>query len=442
MKTPLNAASLARVRNAVFRDYAARYIRIYDDFLAQIRATGIELDPVDHAPEVAERLARLQAAPSVQARNDGKSLVLNRLSPACVACQTGQGSATFFISLQCHRDCYFCFNPNQEDYAYHATHVRDPLPELDALRSSGQRLEHVALTGGEPLLHKPEAVAFFRRARENFPAVHARLYTCGDYVEPQILAELQGAGLDEIRFSIRLHDTEAARRHTLQCIALARDTISSVVVEMPVLPDRQADMRELLVELDRLGVDSINLLEFCFPWRNAAAFSARGYLVRTPPFRVLYDYWYAGGLPVSGSELACLDLLEFAHNAGLRLGVHYCSLENKHTGQIYQQNTQQLALPPLTFSPRDYFLRSAKVFGRDISRSRRALAAAGAGRGRLNRDYNYLEFPLADVPALANLDVEIGLSANVIEARDGEPCVREVAVDLTTPNTFDPATDA
>ena len=442
MKQPLGGASLARLRNPVFRDYAARYVRIYDDFLAQVRATGIELDPMDHSPEVTDRLARLRAAPGVQFRNDGKSLVFNRLSPACVGCQTSQGSATFFISLQCHRDCYFCFNPNQEDYAYHSTHLRDPLPELDALRASGQCLEYVALTGGEPLLHKPEAVAFFRRAREDFPAVHARLYTCGDYVEPHILAELQAAGLNEIRFSIRLHDTEAARRHTLQCLALARDLIPSVVVEMPMLPDRQADMRDLLAELDRLGVDSINLLEFCFPWRNAAAFSARGYRVRTPPFRVLYDYWYAGGLPIAGSELACLDLLEFARGAGLRLGVHYCSLENKHTGQIYQQNTQQPASPPLTFSPRDYFLRSAKVFGRDISPVRRALAAAREDGARLNRHYNYLEFPLAAMPALAGLEVEIGLSANVIEVRDGEPCVREVAVDLTTPNTFDPATDA
>lgn len=442
MKTPITAASLDRLQNRALRVYAARYIRIYDDFLAQVRATGIEFDEHDDAAERAERQTALQAAAGMQIRNDGKSLVLNRLSPACVACQTGQGSATFFISLQCHRDCYFCFNSNQEDYAYHSTHLRDPLPELDALRASGQPLQYVALTGGEPLLHKAEAVAFFRRARENFPAVHARLYTCGDHIEPDILAELQAAGLDEIRFSLRLHDTEAARRHTLHGLALARDMIPQVVVEMPVLPDRQADMRALLVELDRLGVDSINLLEFCFPWRNAAAFAARGYRVRKPPFRVLYDYWYAGGLPISGSELACLDLLEFARGAGLRLGVHYCSLENKHTGQIYQQNTRQPAPAPLAFSPRDYFLRSAKVFGRDIARARRALAAAGAGGARPNRDYNYLEFPLADMPALAGLDVEIGLSANVIEARDGEACVREVAVDLTTPNTFDPATDA
>jgi len=439
MKTPITTDSLRHIHNRVFRDYAARYIRIYDDFLAQARATGIAFEDQSDAAERAERLAALRAAGRVQVRNDSKSVVLNQLSPACVAGQTGQGSATYFVSLECHRNCYFCFNPNQENYAYYSTHSRDPMPELDALRASGQPLQYVALTGGEPLLHKPEAVAFFRRARQNFPEVHARLYTCGDFVEPHILADLKAAGLDEIRFSLRLHDTAAARRHTLDAIVQARQVIASVVVEMPVLPDRPAEMRDLLREFDRLGVDSLNLLEFCFPWRNAAEFAARGYRVRLPPYRVLYDYWYAGGLPVSGSELACLDLLAFAQAEGLRLGVHYCSLENKHTGQIYQQNTQAPAPAPLSFSPRDYFLRSAKVFGSDIARTRRALRAGGASGARLNRDYNYLEFPLAAVGALAGLDVEIGLSTNVMEQRDGAPCVREVAVDLTTPRTFDAA---
>lgn len=30
--------------------------------------------------------------------------------------------------------------------------------------------------------------------------------------------------------------------------------------------------------------------------------------------------------------------MRFAAERGLKLGVHYCSLDNKNTGQIYQQN--------------------------------------------------------------------------------------------------------
>lgn len=31
-------------------------------------------------------------------------------------------------------------------------------------------------------------------------------------------------------------------------------------------------------------------------------------------------------------------MLQYASEQSLKLGVHYCSLENKHTGQLYQQN--------------------------------------------------------------------------------------------------------
>ena len=42
---------------------------------------------------------------------------------------------------------------------------------------------------------------------------------------------------------------------------------------------------------------------------------------------------------IAGSEAVCLDLIDFALESRLNLGVHYCSLENKHSGQIYQQNS-------------------------------------------------------------------------------------------------------
>ena len=49
---------------------------------------------------------------------------------------------------------------------------------------------------------------------------------------------LKDAGVNEIRISLRLEDTENARRHTFDKIALAREYIPNVMVEMPVLPGR------------------------------------------------------------------------------------------------------------------------------------------------------------------------------------------------------------
>ena len=237
------------------------------------------------------------------------------------------GSLTFSVSLKCHRQCFFCFNPNQEDYEYQREHKRDVVGELDALLASGQKLEHLALTGGEPLLDKEETLNFFQRARQNSPNAYTRLYTCGDHLERETLQALKDAGLNEIRVSIRLEDAEKARQHTLEQVALAREYIPNVMVEMPILPGSLSEMKTLLTELDRLGVFGVNLLELCFPFHNVDQFRSRGYSIKARPYRVPHNYrGYAGGLPVAGSEATCLDLIEFALEAGLSLGVHYCSL--------------------------------------------------------------------------------------------------------------------
>ena len=173
-------------------------------------------------------------------------------------------------------------------------------------------VHHLALTGGEPLLHKEQAIAFFEYAHAHFPDVYTRLYTCGDHVEAQVLEDLKDAGLQEIRFSIRMHDFARGQRSVFERIALAKDFIPHVMVEMPVLPGTLEEMKEILLELDRLGLYSINLLELCYPLANAEVYREKGFKVKSRPFRVLYDYWYAGGVPIAGSELVCLDLLQFA----------------------------------------------------------------------------------------------------------------------------------
>jgi pyruvate formate-lyase activating enzyme-like uncharacterized protein len=433
--------ALPTIRNAQFRAYATRYVEIYEDFMTKVRATGIELDPHDYAVETAERHTRLRQA-GARFRNDGKSIVATTLSPACVACQQGLGSATFYISLQCHRSCFYCFNPNQQDFDQFSKRTRNLPVELDALHREGKQVRHLALTGGEPLLHPEAALEFFRHAHRLFPQVHTRLYTTGDHLTLDLAQALRDAGLDEIRFSLRMHEPERARRHTFERIALARPVISAVMVEMPVLPGSYEAMTAVLLELDALGVDSINLLELCYPFNQATEFNRRGYKVKARPYRVLYNYWYGGGLPVAGSELVCLDLVSFALEHKLRMGVHYCSVENKHTGQIYQQNARQKLSPAYSFSQRDYFLKTAKVFGADIHKARKALRATPAGCPPATSSHDYIELSLADLKALKGLDVEVGLSFNVIEPRADGQYLRELKLALIRPESFDPGAEA
>ena len=427
--------TLSEIKNASLRDYAGKYVGIYQDFMTQVGQLGLALESEDITAQVAQRLDSFRSQGAV-VRNGDKSVYVNQISSACLACQTGLGSTTFFTSLKCHRDCFYCFNPNQQDYEYHHEHIRDTISELDSLRTSQPQTRHLALTGGEPLLYKSEAIHFFEHARQLFPTAHTRLYTSGDHADRETLAALQKAGLEEIRFSIRMHDLANGHRQTFDKIALAREYIPNVMVEMPVLPGTLPEMKAVLRELDSLNIFGINLLEFCFPLNNPQAFRDRNYKIKARPFRVLYDYWYAGGLPIAGSETVCLDLIDFALEAGLKLGVHYCSLENKHTGQIYQQNVGHHLPKHMCFSRKDYFLKSAKVFGEDIPAVQKVFDKSGYRDYQVSALNNSLEFHVNQIISLKKLAVEIGVSSNVIETRDNEQVLRELKVDITTPQTF------
>ncbi len=440
MIVAVNRENLSQIKNPSFAAYAAIYVSIYDNFMHQIDQLGLEVEPESDCAEVLALTSEIRRKGAIF-RNDGKSVYLNEISPACVACQTGVGSATFFISLRCHRDCFYCFNPNQEDYDYYRSHQRNVTQELAQVHDAGQKIKHLALTGGEPLLHKQEAVEFFDYASENFPATYKRLYTTGDQADAETLKQLADAGLDEIRLSIRMHDLERGHRHTFERVALAQQYIPHVMIEMPVLPGTLDQMKDVLLELERLNLYSINLLELCFPLTNAAAFKTRGYRLKQRPFRVLYDYWYAGGLPVAGSELECLQLVDFALDQQMKMGVHYCSLENKFTGQIYQQNFNQPKPATAYFSNRDYFLKTAKVFGEDIPKAVKRFKQVGYTGYTSNPQYDALDFHVNRIDALKGLSAEIGIGSSVIETRGDGQYIRELQVDLTYPHSFDLAYD-
>ena len=123
-------STLPEIKNPALREYANIYVQIHQDFMEQIRQMGLEIETEDTADAMTQKIADLRKKGAI-VRNSDKSIYVNRISPSCVACQTGTGSSTFFISLKCHRDCFYCFNPNQEDYEYHREHTRETIAELD-----------------------------------------------------------------------------------------------------------------------------------------------------------------------------------------------------------------------------------------------------------------------------------------------------------------------
>lgn len=416
-------------------------------FEEEVETYGLSFEEDESQP----RCQRRGAAAKAHARcaNNDASLSRGWLSSACVACRKGEETVTFFVSLKCTRSCYFCFNPNQEHFSYYCHHERDIAGELQKAYNEGKRYSHVAVTGGEPCLHPKELCDFLKTAKTLYPHVHARMYTSGDRLTGRLLHSLAVLGLDEIRFSIKQEEDREGIERQLKLIAGAVGVIPAVMVEMPVIPGTIDEMRALLHRLDALGVRGINLLEFCFPLFNGEEFRNRGFKIRARPYEILYDYWYAGGLPVAGSEAEALELLRYADEQGLRMGVHYCSLDNKLSGQIYQQNKVLLSdsvgrlLPWLSVDENDYFAKCTKVYGEDVERATKALERLSDERALtvpfdldapqacyLSERGDELLFPLHWAERVHTSDEAIALytSFNMIETRAGASHPKEVAL--------------
>lgn len=423
------------IKNKAFIHYAQIYTNIESETIHQIETFGLPFQQESAFYEKNERLKSLERA-GASVRNNNKSVVVNRISSACEACQTGSNSYTTYPSLKCHRNCFFCFNPNQDDYLFYKNKQKDIKKELLDLLAQGIELKHLALTGGEPLLFKDEVVEFFETAHKESPETYTRLYTTGDLLDQELLKQLKNANLNEIRFSVKMDDSVARINFLLEKIALSREFIPNILVEMPVIPGTLEDMKDLLLKLEKLDIFGINLLELCFPLGNADAFKERGLQLKYPPYEMYYNYWYAGGLAVADSEKECLELVEFALNEKLKLGVHYCSLENKHTGQVYQQNYQHTPDKTYTFSDKDYFIKTAKVFGKEIRK-----AKALFDRENIfyieNTDHDFIQFSVLDIHHLKNRDLEISISSLVAEESEGERYLREIGLDWTTSSFFE-----
>lgn len=464
-----------------FAEYARAFDEVESDFEDAVESWGLPFEDDESSPR-SER-SHCASACGCRCENGDASLVRGWISPACLACRTGEETATFYVDLRCTRRCYFCFNPNQDCYEYFLRNTRDITAELEEAHAAGARFRCIAITGGEPLLHRDEVLRFLRRARELYPGVHTRLYTTGDLLDEGLLRELAEAGLTEIRFSVKPPDASgggsrpagsavppeftspnssgtadpadrcssgaggAGDDPVWETIAAAVGIIPDVMIELPVIPGTLEWMKDLLIRADSLGVRGVNLLEFCFPLHNAEEFQRRGFRLRKHPYNYLYDYWYGGGIPVAGSESEALALMEFAAAEGLRLGLHYCSSDNKNTGQVYQQNNAPEAVafiqehcPWMEPDPADRFLKCAKAFGADAEALRRWLEAADCdSQDAGSRDYPWsyeadipcVSLPLHAVPSVraAWPGVALAESVNVVEGdADGSLRIREVAI--------------
>ena len=202
------------------------------------------------------------------------------LSPACTQCAEGR-KMVLFVTGVCRFRCFYCpvsERRNQKDDTYaNERLVRCDEDVLDEARSIGAA--GTGITGGDPLGVIVRTEHYVRLLKSTFgPEHHIHLYTHEPNAEK--LQRLARAGLDEFRLHIPhylwgpLAADGGAYRQVLEeapAWGLRRG------VEIPVLPDKESELRRLLLALDRIGLDFVNLNELEFSETNDTKLREHGY---------------------------------------------------------------------------------------------------------------------------------------------------------------------
>ncbi|HKZ98057.1 MAG TPA: radical SAM protein [Thermoplasmata archaeon] len=209
------------------------------------------------------------------------SYVKGTLSRGCVQCAEGAKMVLFVTGL-CSYHCAYC--PVSDEKMYRdvvfadekrVTRDEDVLEEARAIRAKG-----AGITGGDPLEAMDRTCHYIRLLKAEFgPDFHTHLYTMT--ADPEKIRRLADAGLDEIRFHVppglwaRAADSgygPAAR--------LGRSLGMTVGLEVPVLPEREADLVRLVEWAQEEGLAFVNLNELEFSDANFARMKARGYAIK------------------------------------------------------------------------------------------------------------------------------------------------------------------
>ena len=243
-----------------------------------------------------------------------------RLSVGCRQCTDGAKMVLFVTGL-CSFHCFYCPVSDEKMYkdVVFADEKRvlrdeDVLEEAHAIRATG-----AGITGGDPLDVVERTARYVRLLKREFgPTFHTHLYTMStDADKIRALAE---AGLDEIRFHVPPGLwSRAADSAFLAASRLARSLGLTVGLEVPLIPDREADLVRLIEWAGEEGLAFVNLNELEFSEANFPRMKAHGYAMK-------HDLSYG----VQGADAVALRILD----RRWKTTVHYCTSGYKDGWQL------------------------------------------------------------------------------------------------------------
>jgi len=245
-----------------------------------------------------------------------------------------------FVTGLCRFRCFYCpvsARRNQKDVVYANERLvlsdDDVLEEARSIGAAG-----TGITGGDPLGVIDRTEHYVRLLKGEFgPGHNIHLYTHEPNAEK--LQRLARAGLDEFRLHIPhylwgpLVADGGAYREVLEAApawGIRRG------VEIPVLPEKEAELKRLLLALDGIGVDFVNLNELEFSETNEDKLHERR-----------YELDPRNGWGVRGSRAVAERVVR---ESRLRVPVHYCSSRFKDGVQLKQRLLRRAARTAPSFA--------------------------------------------------------------------------------------------
>ena len=224
--------------------------------------------------DVVAEIKRFQAGiPGLCFHGTYQAVSTGSLIPGCEICMR-MAHMSFQLGFRCNANCPFCFlhtyqaDIPDEDEKYN----RQTL--LKEFHRRKDELEGVSLTGGEPLLYLPELeVCLFEMQRAK-SGLHFWIYTNGILADGEHLGVLRDLGIGEIRFNLAAMNYN---EEIIENLERAREMFEYVVVEVPSYPKQKNELMRCIGDLNRIGIDQLNLQELLVTDANVHYLEGEGY---------------------------------------------------------------------------------------------------------------------------------------------------------------------
>jgi len=240
----------------------------------------------------------------------------NRVSKGCSICGSGKWSC-LFITNKCNAGCFYCPAPQLHDEVPSTQGLEFDKPAGFAEYVKYFDFKGVSFSGGEPLLYFDRTLAYLQQVRAKCDSdLYTWMYTNGILADKEKLNKLASAGLNEIRFDI------GATAYNLNKLKLAKGIIPNVTIEIPAVPEEKNKLISLLPDMVKAGVTNLNLHQLRLTSNNANNLLKRGYTIINAERTIVLE-----------SELSALEIINYAQENNIDIGINYCSFHFKNRFQ-------------------------------------------------------------------------------------------------------------